>query len=362
MNKPSATKDPTRTIGRWIACQEWGTKMHCCNSILGSALKFLARAFIKHWHISHRCRAGRTRGLAGAAAVAFGLLIAGTPALAQQQFDPEYNPTVSSPRYQPNSGPVVAIDEAHGNFHTVDGRYHPFAKLLSAEGYQVRASTQLISAPTLAGIEILVIANPLHFKNKRRWRLPTPSAFTESEIAAIRDWVEGGGRLLLIADHMPFAGAAADLASVFGFGFLNGFAANVETESMQFAFAANSGLSPIPDMPEGSMRPVSSFTTFTGQAFTIPDAAIPILTLQDRHVIFLPERAWAFKDDTPMKDVTALSQGALLRFGTGKIAVFGEAGSFTAQVSRNGSKFGMNSPDAPDNADFVLNVLTWLAN
>ena len=33
---------------------------------------------------------------------------------------------------------------------------------------------------------------------------------------AVRDWVKGGGSLLLIADHMPFPGAAGTLASAFG--------------------------------------------------------------------------------------------------------------------------------------------------
>lgn len=37
-------------------------------------------------------------------------------------------------------------------------------------------------------------------------------------------WVESGGRLLLIADHMPLAGSAAKLAAAFGASFTDGFA------------------------------------------------------------------------------------------------------------------------------------------
>ena len=43
------------------------------------------------------------------------------------------------------------------------------------------------------------------------------------EIKAVKKWVNDGGSLFLIADHMPCAGAAKDLAAEFGFEFTNGF-------------------------------------------------------------------------------------------------------------------------------------------
>src|SRR5262249_46406591 len=59
--------------------------------------------------------------------------------------------------------------------------------------------------------------------------LPTLSAFSEAEIRAVRDWVQVGGKLLLIADHMPFAGAVADLAAAFGVHYTNGYVFNQKT-------------------------------------------------------------------------------------------------------------------------------------
>ena len=41
------------------------------------------------------------------------------------------------------------------------------------------------------------------------------------------------------------------------------------------------------------------------------------------------------------------------------MAAFGEATMFTAQVDEDGP-MGMNHPEAPQNAQFVLNVLHWL--
>jgi hypothetical protein len=55
-------------------------------------------------------------------------------------------------------------------------------------------------------------------------------------------------------------------------------------------------------------------------------------------------------------------QGVALGVGSGRVAMFGEAAMFTAQRSGpEGRPMGMNHPDAPHNAQFVLNVLRWLS-
>ena len=46
----------------------------------------------------------------------------------------------------------------------------------------------------------------------------------------------------------------------------------------------------------------------------------------------------------------------------GRVAVFGEAAMFSAQVTGpNRSTMGMNAPVAAQNAPFLLNVMRWLA-
>ena len=62
---------------------------------------------------------------------------------------------------------------------------------------------------------MLVIANALGAEEDDD-KGADKSAFTDEEIQAVQDWVKGGGALLLIADHAPFGGAAAALASRFG--------------------------------------------------------------------------------------------------------------------------------------------------
>ena len=73
-----------------------------------------------------------------------------------------------------------------------------------------------------------------------------------------------------------------------------------------------------------------------------------------------PKVAWQFSPSTPQVDAAGKMQGATLSQGKGRAAVFGEAGLFTAQDA-GGAKLGFNAPDAPENKQFVLNVVRWLA-
>ena len=166
------------------------------------------------------------------------LAAAAAPAHGQQEADTSFHPRIESPAYPVGRGPVVAIDEGHANFHTANGRYRPFAEVLHRDGYVVRPSAGPIRGPALAGVRVLVVANALG--EVREGEDTSASAFGPSEIERLRTWVEGGGSLLLIADHMPFPGAARRLAAAFGFELTDGFAvpASGEPDAIRFSRAA----------------------------------------------------------------------------------------------------------------------------
>src|SRR6266550_2669993 len=133
---------------------------------------------------------------------------------AQQVADPNFDAKVAHPAYAKN-GPKVLFDEAHNNFHTASGRYKPFADLITNDGYQVTPNKQKLSAETLKGYDILLISNALGAQRMNAPEAGNP-AFTDEECDAVRDWVKGGGALLLIADHAPMGAANQILARRFG--------------------------------------------------------------------------------------------------------------------------------------------------
>jgi hypothetical protein len=291
------------------------------------------------------------------------LLAATSIAAAQQEPDLEYTPLLPRQAYESGKGPRVVIDEAHHDYHTAGGRYQPFAGLLRRDGYRVDGLDQPLSADSLNGVEVLVIANALNERNVKNWSLPTPSAFTTDEIAAARAWVEKGGSLFLIVDHMPFPGAAGALAQAFGVEFSNGFAVSKPTERpTTFTFRQGIGLKESAvTQGRGDQERVTEVATFVGSAFKPPQDATPVLVFSADFVSLKPDTAWQFTAATPKEPLEGWCQGAVMKVGNGRIAVFGEAAMFSAQLAGPGQqKMGMNAPVAKQNHQLLLNVLHWL--
>jgi hypothetical protein len=297
--------------------------------------------------------------------LALGLLVgpaAPRTAHSQQVADTTWAPPPFTPAWPAGTGPVVAIDEGHRNFHTLSGRFAPFARLVRSDGWRVTSHTGSLTPAALAAIDLLVIANPLHERNDPaaggRWELPTPPAFTPDEVAAVQDWVRDGGALLLIADHMPFPGAAAPLAAAFGAQFSNGFVA-IGDDVPDLVFTRN------PDGPRLVDHPVTrvdSVRTFTGSAFRPGPLAEPLLVLPRGAKSLECPVAWTFGPETPVIEVGGWCQGAVLRYGRGRVALFGEAAQFTAQLAGpDRIPVGMNAPGAGQNWRFLLDTLAWLA-
>ena len=318
------------------------------------------------------------------AAIAAGLLaltLAAAPASSQQQMvDPDFHPVVERPAYAEGQGPVVAIDEAHQNFHRLDGQYAPFAALLRADGYRVQPGTQAFDAGGLQGVDVLVIANAGATRQQ-----PTPPAFTETEGAALEAWVRNGGRLLLIADHTPFGAAAAGLAARFGVTMGTGYAFAMPDDlnlTTTLVYAAGA-LGDHPIMAgRGAGERVEGVTAFTGQSLQGPPGATVLLPMAEgtREARDLPtlqaladrleqageSGAGAAEAVAELSAPALPAQGLAFRHGEGRVVVLGEAGMLSAQLIRfpaeSGQadrRFGMNA--APGNAGFGLNILHWLS-
>jgi hypothetical protein len=256
----------------------------------------------------------------------------------------------------------VAIDQGHKYFHTAGGRYLPFARLLRSDGYKVDSCEGDLSGPVLKNIRILVIANALNKINIQNWYVPTPSAFSTDEIATVSKWVENGGSLFLIADHMPFGGAASDLAAAFGFTFTNGFAADTSKPGDAYFYRKNGSLTSCSiTNSRNADEKVNKVVTFTGQAIRIPAGATSILKFDDKYLLMETDTAWVFDSHTKYSRINDWSQGAYMKYGKGRVVMFGEAAMFSAQLAGpNQRKVGMNSDYAEENYKLLLNIIHWL--
>jgi hypothetical protein len=278
---------------------------------------------------------------------------------AQQVPDLAFHYKNIPPAYAKAKGPLIILDEAHLNFHTLDGRYGPFGNVLLEDGYVVRAGKEKFTSAYLNRIKILAIANARG--DTGEWKLPTRAAFTTQEVQAVEKWVEGGGSLLLIADHMPCAGAAANLAQAFGFNFINGFAFRKDGSREIFSRKLkNLSANPVSNGRSAGER-VDSIEMFTGSAFIPPPSAIVITSIDSAYVIELPSVAGEFSDTSAKISGMHCVNGAMLQYGRGRVVIFGEAAMFTAQLQGpDKNPMGMNQPSARQNPQLLLNIIHWL--
>lgn len=279
--------------------------------------------------------------------------------VAQQQPDPEFNTSIENPAYK-KDGPRVMFDEAHHNFHTTEGRYKPFVDLLVSDGYRVIRNRQPFTKTSLSGFKILVISNALGAEEDDDEGADR-SAFTDEEIQAVHDWVKNGGALLLIADHAPFGGAAATLASRFGVDMSKGYTFDKENSvagsPSHLIFSRQNELLASHPITEGrgENERIKLLRSFTGQSLKGPDDSFAILKLSDGAT-----DSPGYEAQTS-DSAAGRAQAVALKFGKGRVVVQGEAAMLTAQVSGpENRRMGMNVP-GNDNKQYALNLMHWLS-
>ena len=274
--------------------------------------------------------------------------------------DRSFKPEITDPAYPPGQGPVILVDEAHNNFHTSIGLYYPFAQLARQDGYRVIRGREKISAAQLKNCRIYVIADAQPPEKKG-----DPPTFSREEVKILNSWVEQGGSLFLITDHMPDPGAVAALAASFDIKVNNGYAIKGPppgpAEPLVFTRKDGTLSDCIVTKGKGENEAVSSIATFAGSAFQAGDDFIPVLIFGRGIRTWTPKEYWKFPKGTPNESVEGWYQGGILEYGRGRVAFFAEAAMFTAQAFDGGRvKAGMNHPLAKDNTQLLLNVLHWL--
>src|SRR5262249_36093381 len=132
-----------------------------------------------------------------------------------------------------------------------------------------------------------------------------------------------------------FPAAASDLAKAFGVEFINGHAtAGHWKEDSTDTFERGTGLKDsIITRGRLDEEKVTNVATYTGSAFKPPKGAIAVMEFGPKSVA--RERKADEKGNAEIRTVPieGWCQGAVMKVGKGRVAVFGEAGMFSAQQS-----------------------------
>jgi len=106
-------------------------------------------------------------------------------------------------------------------------------------------------------------------------------------------------------------------------------------------------------MDHAVTKGIDSVATFAGSSFQMDAPGQPLL-------VFGP-KVYSYTEQKDSVLVKGHFQGAVLPFGKGRVAVFGEAAMFSAQLTGlDRHPMGMNASIAKQNPQFLLNVMYWL--
>jgi hypothetical protein len=288
------------------------------------------------------------------------VFLACVSASAQQIADPHFDGRVENPAFKKNF-PRVMFDEAHFNFDTTNNRYKPFSDLLFNDGYHLAVNRKPFAKESLASFKILVIVNPLGGEDMDDEGADA-SAFTSAECDAVIDWLRGGGALLLIVDHAPFASAAGMLAERLGVEMSKGDTIDAANADKEFdapgviVYSRENHLLAEHSITNGrsDAERVNRVLVFEGQSLKGPQGSDAFLKLADT-----AEDKFA----APGKDASAAgrAQGLALRLGKGRVVVLGDAAMLSAQLSGSDNEpVGMNVPNI-GNRQLALNIIHWLS-
>lgn len=195
---------------------------------------------------------------------------------------------------------VVVVDEAHGNRHGLGTFEQPGTlRWMEAAGAAVEGSYAAVTPRRLAEAKLFVVAGATR-------------AFAPSEIAALKQWVSGGGSLLILTDHPPFDEPVRPLAAAFG--------ATISTATIPRRAVTRFA-------PHEIASGVKGVVTYGGQ--TVSRAA----------------------------GGAVFDQLLAFEFGRGRVVVSGETALFTAQ--RRETAIGVSAAST-DNLRLVVNALRWL--
>lgn len=278
--------------------------------------------------------------------------------------DTAFEATVETPTYPESDGPTILLDGGHHNFFIQWDFIKPFADLAEADGYQPVIDDQTFTAGYLAEFDIVMIITALPFDFTTKTEVTTEATFTNAEIAALYDWVEAGGSLLVFSEHAPFDQAINPLLNRFGITSSVGTVVDEEPQDTtlglhRIVFSRENGFlnEEHPIIKGRNMsEAIDSVVTFGGSSLTGEGYA---------NLLQLSPTAKNQEHPTGVGPIGMGNSQALAgSAGEGKIVALADSNGFTAMNFKleDGSSLsaGMNTENH-DWKQFVLNVLHWLS-
>lgn len=273
---------------------------------------------------------------------------------------------LARPAFQPGAGPRILFDTAHWNPSFTEGRYHAVADLLRADGYRIVAGPVPFDSAGLQRYDLLFLVTPYATNPRTDASGAARPVFSEAESDALAAWVRAGGRLLLVVGHPPSGVAHANLARRFGVDLRNGTAIDATPANNWIEGGARCLGCLKFTLQNGLVRPhpITLGRDSTERVTSVISAAGQSLGVPDDHQVLLALASTAY-DALPGGDTVSArgrAQAVAVTAGRGRVVVIGDGSILSGfAYGPENPRFRRWWPVDPDNRQFTLNVVRWLA-
>jgi hypothetical protein len=288
----------------------------------------------------------------------------------QQVNDSSFNTHLINPAYS-NRHPLVLIDAGHYNAFVTLNRIQPFSNLIRADGCNVDIVKRRFSPNLLSNYDICVIFTAQGGSDESD--STEFSAFSDSEIEALVNWIKNGGSLLFGVDHSPFNYAGNKLLESLGIGLSFG--------RIEDSVFSEGGIESGSDGRRGSLifsrqnellgnhvitsgrnyqEQINKVVTDGGQALKPPKGSITLFRISNTAY----NSGIGNSDSYRMPVGGYNAQAIAFTLGKGRAVITADCSMWTAQLvklNNNWVKYGMSRTDT-DNRQFALNVMHWLSH
>lgn len=240
---------------------------------------------------------------------------------------------------------VVGFDASHGSRHDLDGDYADLGEeLVGASGAERRFSVRSVGsldAEALAGLDVLVVANP-----------EVDPGISAAEEEALERWVREGGALWVIMDHAPYPRVVAGALGRFGVRVHDGWV-HWTDEPLALVLSTDDGSlrgHPVTDGPHGR---VHALHPAGGSAFELSGGEV-VAAVPEGWGVWLPAESGFVDTGSP-------AMIAAVEAGEGRVLVISEASMLACRRDRHGDWLGLCQPGREDHVVFARNAIEWLA-
>jgi hypothetical protein len=298
----------------------------------------------------------------------------------------EFQAHVANPAFPQGSGPRVLWDAGHQNEH--HWWMSAFHDVIRRDGFRLEFHGGLWESAMLASVDVVIIPGPAAVHRDSLLQKGTEhywwsdegrsNAFAPEEVAALLDWIDRGGALLLIVDHAPHPDASRLLTEALGVDGRNAMTWDGGRRPPGYPYPAtdplrasnilftreNGGLGEhaILTGRDESER-VDRVATYVGTSLKGPLGSTDLLQLSAQSFDYWrnpPERGGR----EHRVSAAGRAQAVAFTIGAGRVVVVGEFTPFQASwsESESGDRIGRGMAYAgAQDQQFATNIVRWLA-